>query len=162
MPCGVENLPVEVEAVGGNFVFLLLARRVDLSGFQHGFHEASFSGGFQSHLFSGVDVENSEEIIVRPRHYRAIVSVPTTFEFIKYAVVFVQSAQFALQVFVYLESFDGLGLHVEVPYLAGQVVPSGHVAPRVAEFHVGYRRDDLREEGPLGWVFRLLEYCEED
>ena len=30
MPCGVENLPVEVEAVGGNFVFLLLARRVDL------------------------------------------------------------------------------------------------------------------------------------
>ena len=50
------------------------------------------------------------------------------------------------------------GLHVEVPYLYGQVVTGHHVAPAVAELDVGDRRDDLGEEGAVVWILWLFEH----
>ena len=58
-----------------------------------------------------------------------------------------------------LIGFDRLRVHLKVPDLDGEVVPRDHVATVVAELHVRYTRDDLREETPVGRVFRLLEHC---
>lgn len=55
--------------------------------------------------------------------------------------------------------FDGLALHIDVPDLDGQVVAREDVAPVVGEANVGDGGNDFGKEGTGGWIFLLLELC---
>lgn len=45
--------------------------------------------------------------------------------------------------YTHLVGLYGPRLHVQVPDLDSEVIPREHVAPTVAELHVGHRGDDL-------------------
>lgn len=58
---------------------------------------------------------------------------------------------------VNVNRFHRLVIHVDIPYLKRQVVTGQYVSPILRELDVRDRRDDLREEGFLRWIFFFLE-----
>ena len=79
------------------------------------------SGKAEAHC----QVEDSpEEVVVAPRHNSGVCSVPAAFKLVEDAVVLVERAEFRPEVLVDSVGLDGLGLHVKVPHLDGEIVPT--------------------------------------
>ena len=90
-------------------------------------------GRFVADLGAGVEVVDTEEVVVGARHDSLGRAAPAALELVEDAVVLVERAEARAEVVVHGEGADGVRLHVHVPHLHVQVVPRQDVAPRRVE-----------------------------
>ena len=68
-----------------------------------------------------------EEVVVAPGHNSRVCSIPATLELVKDAIILIQRTQLGPQILVDSVGLNGLGLHVQVPDLDGEIVPAINV-----------------------------------
>ena len=71
--------------------------------------------------------DSPEEVVVAPSHNGRVCSIPAALKLVEDAVVLIQRAKLRPEVLVHCVRLNGLGLHVQVPDLDGEIVPAINV-----------------------------------